>query len=29
MRYYYITDYKVDIENFKAKFGTDDKIVPR
>ena len=25
MRYYYITDSKTDIENFKTKFGTDDK----
>ena len=25
MRYYYITDSKADIENFKTKFGTDDK----
>lgn len=25
MRYYYITDSKADIENFKEKFGTDDK----
>ena len=25
MRYYYITDSKVDIENFKEKFGVDDK----
>ena len=25
MRYYYITDSKADIENFKEKFGVDDK----
>ena len=25
MRYYYITDSKADIENFKEKFGTDNK----